>query len=547
MSQLEDVNLKRNNFLPQKIGLENFKAFGVLQRVRLKPITLLYGKNSSGKSSFIQSLLYLKGVKAEGKFDLKNTKFGNFGGFDRFIHGRNDGKALVFQFDIEDEAVSEAFTVRLEITRNKEQATRPVQLKQILFLSAEEDEPFVKLVCSSNGRYSVHFEKSSEIFINLVDQRAECLEAIDDFFECVPTDNFLMPDRVITKREKEPTDTSREVRERLENFFNRTSTGISEFLDNISYLSGNRTVADQGILDGAGLSNDEEDSGGLLYWEKIRRDPKLRDKVNEHLRLLFENRYEIVAEDFYSIESISGVLSTVDSGKISEIFNEFGSEEFDDDGQSLPAVAYTPVAKSADKDSVPASVEGKVEGEEQSTDENKINAFVEESFQECKGDRSEIRILDTHSKSTPQLRLLPNELGFGVGQVIPIIAAACLPGRTVIVEQPETHLHPKQQADLGEILASSLALQAEGGEGSTFIIETHSINILERLGKIIRETSKEKDFKGLRLKPGEVGVYYVDAEETTSVKLRRMELRDDGKLKRKWPGEFFNEDMNDLF
>jgi predicted ATPase len=122
-----------------------------------------------------------------------------------------------------------------------------------------------------------------------------------------------------------------------------------------------------------------------------------------------------------------------------------------------------------------------------------------------------------------------------------------LPGRTVIVEQPETHLHPKQQADLGEILASSLALQAEGGEGSTFIIETHSINILERLGKIIRETSKEKDFKGLRLKPGEVGVYYVDAEETTSVKLRRMELRDDGKLKRKWPGEFFNEDMNDLF
>ena len=31
--------------------------------------------------------------------------------------------------------------------------------------------------------------------------------------------------------------------------------------------------------------------------------------------------------------------------------------------------------------------------------------------------------------------------------------------------------------------------------------------------------------------PGEVGVYYVDAEESSSVKLRRMELKDDGKLK----------------
>ena len=213
-----------------------------------------------------------------GSSILKNTKFGNFGGFDRFIHGRTEGKTLVFQFDIQEEAVGGVFTIRLEITRNMEQPTRHVQLKQILFLSAEEDEPFVKLVCSSKGRYSVHFEKSSQIFINLVDQEAESLEVIDDFFECVQTDNFLMPDRVITKREKEQTDTSREVRERLENFLNRSSIGISEFLDNITYLSGNRTVADQGILDGSGLSSDEEDSGGSITGSEFVRNQTLEKK-----------------------------------------------------------------------------------------------------------------------------------------------------------------------------------------------------------------------------------------------------------------------------
>ena len=43
----------------KKISLENFKPFGRPQVAELKPITLVYGPNSSGKSSLIQSLLLL--------------------------------------------------------------------------------------------------------------------------------------------------------------------------------------------------------------------------------------------------------------------------------------------------------------------------------------------------------------------------------------------------------------------------------------------------------------------------------------------------------
>ena len=39
--------------------LDNFKAFGTRQVLPLAPITLLYGANSSGKSSILQSLLLL--------------------------------------------------------------------------------------------------------------------------------------------------------------------------------------------------------------------------------------------------------------------------------------------------------------------------------------------------------------------------------------------------------------------------------------------------------------------------------------------------------
>ncbi len=42
----------------RSFGLANFKAFGQdVQRLELKPLTLVFGPNSSGKSSLVHSLL----------------------------------------------------------------------------------------------------------------------------------------------------------------------------------------------------------------------------------------------------------------------------------------------------------------------------------------------------------------------------------------------------------------------------------------------------------------------------------------------------------
>ena len=49
--------------------LENFKAFRGLQRIPIRPITLIYGKNNSGKSSIIQALLYAEHVRRTGDLD----------------------------------------------------------------------------------------------------------------------------------------------------------------------------------------------------------------------------------------------------------------------------------------------------------------------------------------------------------------------------------------------------------------------------------------------------------------------------------------------
>lgn len=41
------------------ISLKNFKSLREINDLEIKPLTFLFGKNGSGKSSFIQSLLFL--------------------------------------------------------------------------------------------------------------------------------------------------------------------------------------------------------------------------------------------------------------------------------------------------------------------------------------------------------------------------------------------------------------------------------------------------------------------------------------------------------
>ena len=77
--------------LVSKIGFNNFKPFGEkVQSFSKKPLTLIYGPNSIGKSSFIHMSAYMRYIFETQSFDFANTDmFGdniNLGGFDKFIH-----------------------------------------------------------------------------------------------------------------------------------------------------------------------------------------------------------------------------------------------------------------------------------------------------------------------------------------------------------------------------------------------------------------------------------------------------------------------------
>ena len=85
-----------------KFGIANFKPFGEkLQRFDLKPITLIYGPNSIGKSSIIHSISYFNNLYKTSTFSPSEIKLGdtiNLGGFQNFVHKKDPEKEVSLEF-----------------------------------------------------------------------------------------------------------------------------------------------------------------------------------------------------------------------------------------------------------------------------------------------------------------------------------------------------------------------------------------------------------------------------------------------------------------
>lgn len=81
------------------ITLENFKAFKEPQFIPIKPITLVFGPNSAGKSSIMHALAFLKHVDAtKGHCDPDSVEFGwekiKLGSWQNLVHG-HDASAVM--------------------------------------------------------------------------------------------------------------------------------------------------------------------------------------------------------------------------------------------------------------------------------------------------------------------------------------------------------------------------------------------------------------------------------------------------------------------
>lgn len=123
------------------------------------------------------------------------------------------------------------------------------------------------------------------------------------------------------------------------------------------------------------------------------------------------------------------------------------------------------------------------------------------------------------------------DVGVGVSQVLPVIVAALFaaPGHIVIVEEPESHLHP-----LAESLLAELFVEVSNERNVQFIIETHSEHLFRRMQTLL---AKEETI------PQNCAMYFVERKDN-GAELRELAPDETGRIKN-WPEKFFGDALGE--
>ena len=170
-----------------------------------------------------------------------------------------------------------------------------------------------------------------------------------------------------------------------------------------------------------------------------------------------------------------------------------------------------------------------------------------------------------------------HNLGSGVRVIVPVIVALSSAEVALLsVEEPECHVHPKLQTELGDLLIQRLGWtyyvepvfdpenpfcstkfsrsHKENRRSSYTFVETHSEHLILRILRRIRETT-EKDFDDWPdimkeacpdgIQPEDVSVLYVEPGDH-GAKVIELPVTPQGGFSRPWPGGFFEEQLKEL-
>jgi hypothetical protein len=135
-------------------------------------------------------------------------------------------------------------------------------------------------------------------------------------------------------------------------------------------------------------------------------------------------------------------------------------------------------------------------------------------------------------KSASAAEVLVTDVGFGVSQILPVLVICFyVPEHsTVILEQPEIHLHPSVQAGLADVF-----IDAFQKRGVQILLESHSEHLLRRLQRRVAEEV---------LKPADMSLYFCTAEDGES-QTRALEMDLFGNIQN-WPKDFFGDEFGEV-
>lgn len=461
------------------IDIKNFKAFSEWQSLTLAPITLIYGPNSSGKSSIIHSIMLLKQSLTRPSTQgglVSNGEYVDLGDYSSMVNGHDISKEISFRLSYtpyknknnqdgrsnafgnshlrsyelfyaysgtDNNSTYEGFSYlkRIDITLTNEKKA-PILFTAFNSYLREGNKDSLSKRLSSAKKFSLLTEDS---LADYIDRRTRDWDKqkIGDIKKVLQrtefqTDlNFSTPCMAVT--DIKPSSGLPMTTGIIVNYaMGETASDLKEKLASVTYLGPLRSHPSRFYAP----KGDQNESVGKLGENVARfiyeQSPEITVKIN-HWFKLFEIPYELSARSIGD-----NVTGTVICLQLRDI---------------------------------------------------RSNVVVG-----------------------------PSDVGFGIGQMLPIIVEGIVREDSVIcVEQPEIHLHPRLQAHLADFII-------ETSKKNQWIIETHSESLLLRLqNRVYQGLSKDK-----------VSINYVEPTNNGG-EIISIPLDDEGDFCREFPDGFFEE------
>ena len=124
-------------------------------------------------------------------------------------------------------------------------------------------------------------------------------------------------------------------------------------------------------------------------------------------------------------------------------------------------------------------------------------------------------------------------MGFGLSYTLPIIVAllssTIIPGTVVLIENPEAHLHPKGQTEMGRLISLCVSC------GSQVIVETHSDHLFDGIRIYTKQHEGFSD---------EMRAYWFEQSRDAGTSVIKVTVDKDGRYTTDYPPGFFDQFEN---